>query len=148
MGRGRPAADEASADETRELGLDLAQFRREPVKLAATGLLRDGQGRSRALGTSDKLSAVDGPAPKSPTRGRVKGLPAHDVACFLPETEGGHSVISWMGSVGGWRNRQPITPDTSGTKSSSPASRAWAFSRTSSRAKLPGGHATDRPSTP
>jgi hypothetical protein len=61
------------------------------------------------LGPPDKLPAVDGPVSKSSTRDRVNWLAA-DKTRFLPETGGGHSVGGWVGSVGGERSLQPITP--------------------------------------
>ena len=95
----------------RELGLDSLELRRETICLAAVSVLRRmGPSRRRPLGSSDKLLAVDGPVAKSQTRDRVNWLAAHEGACFLPETGGGHSVVSWMGSVVGARNHQPITP--------------------------------------
>jgi len=93
--------DEASTDAAGELGPDLGEPQRETMKLAAVRLFGIRQSRSRPLGSPDKLPAVDGPVAKSPTRDRVNWLAAHEGACFLPETGGGHSVASWMGSVGG-----------------------------------------------
>jgi hypothetical protein len=97
----RIRGDETSADAARELGLDLGELQRETMKLAAVRLFRIGQSRSRPLGSPDKLPAVDGPVAKSPTRDRANWLAAHEGACFLPKTGGGHSVVSWMGAVGG-----------------------------------------------
>ena len=93
--------DEASTDAAGELGPDLGEPQREAMKLTAVRLFGIRQSRSRPLGSPDKLPAVDGPVAKSPTRDRVNWLAAHEGACFLPETGGGHSVASWMGSVGG-----------------------------------------------
>lgn len=110
--------DESSADAARELGLDLSELQREAMKLAAVGLFRTGQSRGRPLGTPDKLPAVDGPVAKSHTRDQMNRLAAHEGAFFLPETGGGHSVVSWMGSVDGERIGQHITPARNALQSS------------------------------
>ncbi len=94
-----------------ELGFDSRELRRETIRLAAISVLRRmGPSRRRPLGSSDELPAIDGPVAKSQTRDRVNWLATHEGACFLPETGGGHSVVSWMGSVVGARSRQAITP--------------------------------------
>ena len=98
--RGSPRCDEISEGAVRELGLDPGELRREAMKLAAVRLFRIGRSRGRPRDPR-RLPAVDGPVAKSPTRDRVNWLAAHERACFLSETGGGHSVVSWMESVGG-----------------------------------------------
>jgi hypothetical protein len=93
--------DESSADAGRALGLDLGEFRREAEKVAAVGPFGIGQRRGWPLESSDGLPAVDRPMAKNLTRDRLRGLAAHEGACFLPETGGGHSVAGWMGSDDG-----------------------------------------------
>src|SRR5450759_172371 len=97
--------DETSADAARELEFGSGELRCEAKKLAAVSVFRIGQSRGRPLESPDKLPAVDGPVAKSQTRDRASWLAVHEGACFLPETGGGHSVVSWMGSVGGFRSR-------------------------------------------
>src|SRR6266496_4934471 len=90
----RTRGDETSADAARELGLDSGELQRKKMKLADVRLFRIGQSRSRPLGSPDKLPAVDGPVAKSTTHDRVNWLAAHEGACFLPETGGGHPGVS------------------------------------------------------
>jgi hypothetical protein len=101
--------NETSADAPRELEPGSGELRRKTKKLAAVSPFRIGRSRGRPLESPDKLAAVDRPAAESQTRDRVNGLAVDEGACVLPETGGGHSVGSWMGSVGGFRSRQRIT---------------------------------------
>jgi hypothetical protein len=112
----RVRGEETSDGAARELGPDSGELRREKMKLAAVRLFRIGRSRGRPLGSLENLPAVDGPVAESPTRDHVNWLAAHESACFLPETEGGHAVVSWMGSVGGERSRQRITSPLHGLR--------------------------------
>jgi len=85
----------------RELGLDSGELGCEAKKLAAVSPFGIGLSRGGPLDSSGKLPVIDGPMTKSLTRDRVSWLAAHEGACFLPVTGGGHSVAGWMGSVGG-----------------------------------------------
>ena len=110
LARGRvDEADELSAGAVRELGLDPGKPRRESKKPAGVSPFGIGRSRGRPPGSPDRLPAVDGPVAKSETRYRVNLLATHERLSFLPGDRRRALSCQLEGSVGGFRNPQPIT---------------------------------------
>jgi hypothetical protein len=131
--RARNLRYETSADAARQLEPGSGEFRCEAKKLPAVSPFRIGQSRSRPFQSPDRLPTVDGPVAKSQTRDRVNWLAVQmRVPAFFQRPEAGHSVVSWMGAVGGFRSRQRITWRRSRGLAGRPSPRSGAASVTSS----------------